>query len=49
MLDYLGVPHIQSCGEAEATCAALNALGVSNMFNALLLIIPIKQIFSSTH
>lgn len=29
MLDYLGVPYIQSRGEAEATAAALNAHGVS--------------------
>ncbi|XP_061178146.1 flap endonuclease GEN homolog 1-like [Saccostrea echinata] len=28
MLDYLGVPYVQSSGEAEATCAALNATGV---------------------
>ncbi|XP_062573963.1 flap endonuclease GEN homolog 1-like [Saccostrea cucullata] len=28
MLDYLGVPYVQSSGEAEATCAALNARGV---------------------
>lgn len=28
MLDYLGVPYVQSPGEAEATCAALNASGV---------------------
>jgi len=24
MLDYLGVPYIQSAGEAEAMCAFLN-------------------------
>lgn len=29
MLDYLGVPHIQASGEAEALCAALNQAGVS--------------------
>ncbi|XP_076450153.1 uncharacterized protein LOC143286465 [Babylonia areolata] len=28
LLDALGVPYIQSQGEAEATCAALNAAGV---------------------
>ena len=34
MLDYLGVPYIQSTGEAEATAAALSAHGVST-FNLL--------------
>ena len=33
MLDYLGVPYIQSTGEAEATAAALSAHGVST-FNS---------------
>ena len=28
MLDYLGLPYVQSCGEAEGTCARLNALGL---------------------
>ncbi|KAL8589204.1 hypothetical protein ACOMHN_017006 [Nucella lapillus] len=28
LLDTLGVPYVQSQGEAEATCAALNAAGV---------------------
>lgn len=31
MLDYLGVPYVHSPGEAEATCAALNASGVSKL------------------
>ena len=30
MLDYLGVPYVQSRGEAEAMCAVLNSEGVSN-------------------
>jgi len=29
MLDYLGVPYIQSAGEAEAMCAFLNKNHVS--------------------
>jgi len=34
MLDYLGVPYIQSAGEAEAMCAFLNKNHVSNtLFN----------------
>ena len=28
LLDAVGVPYIQSQGEAESTCAALNAAGV---------------------
>jgi hypothetical protein len=31
MLDYLGVPYIQSKGEAEALCGLLNVAGVSNL------------------
>lgn len=31
MLDSLGIPYVQSPGEAEATCAALNASGVMTM------------------
>ena len=30
MLDYLGIPYVQSRGEAEAMCAVLNSEGVSN-------------------
>jgi len=30
MLDYLGVPYVQSAGEAEAMCAFLNKNHVSN-------------------
>jgi len=30
MLDYLGVPYIQSAGEAEAMCAFLNKNHVSD-------------------
>ncbi len=29
MLDYLGVPHVQSAGEAEAMCGLLNKEGVN--------------------
>ena len=29
MLDYLGIPYVQSQGEAEAMCAVLNSEGVS--------------------
>jgi len=29
MFDALGIPYIQSSGEAEAMCAMLNAQGVS--------------------
>jgi len=29
MLDYLGVPYVQSAGEAEAMCAFLNKNHVS--------------------
>ena len=32
MLDYLGVPYIQSDGEAEAMCAALNKHQVQSTF-----------------
>lgn len=34
LLDYLGVPYVQSKGEAEAMCALLNQRGV-NFFCAL--------------
>ncbi|XP_077863489.1 flap endonuclease GEN homolog 1-like [Saccoglossus kowalevskii] len=30
MLDYLGIPYLQSAGEAEAMCALLNAEGVAD-------------------
>jgi len=30
MLDYLGVPYVQSAGEAEAMCAFLNKNHVSD-------------------
>lgn len=35
MLDNLGVPYVHSPGEAEATCAALNASGVSKLMSCL--------------
>ena len=36
MLDYLGVPYVQSAGEAEAMCAFLNRNGVSSLVCFLL-------------
>lgn len=39
MLDYLGVPYVHSPGEAEATCAALNASGVSKLMSCLIIVV----------
>ncbi len=36
LLDALGVPYLQSKGEAEALCAQLNASGVSNSYYSVL-------------
>ena len=36
LLDVMGIPHIVASGEAEATCAVLNATGVGIIMIAIL-------------
>jgi len=47
MLDYLGVPYIQSAGEAEAMCAFLNKNHVSNklLFRCMMIVCETYSVF----
>ena len=47
MLDILGIPYVQSQGEAEAMCALLNAAGVCNGDGILL--VEFLTLFSPPH
>ena len=50
MLDCLGIPYVQSSGEAEAMCAVLNSHGVghySDTINQLAIVGEFKKLITS--